>query len=67
MVGEPEDGAAIMLFALGPPDDLIERERIENPGASRRIIQLPGIKDLPIRDQRVRAAPRDHAFPGLEG
>jgi hypothetical protein len=67
MMGEPEDGAAIMLFALGPPDDLIERERIENPVApSRRIIQVPGIKDPPIRDERVSAALREHAFPWLE-
>lgn len=67
MMGEPEDGAAIMVFALGPSDDLIERQRIEDQLApSRRIAQLPNGEDPPIRDERVRAAPRDHPFPRLE-
>jgi hypothetical protein len=31
MMGESKDRAAIMLFALGPSNDLIERQRIEEP------------------------------------
>ena len=66
-MGEPEDRAAIVLFASGPSNDLIERQRIEDHvAASRRIAQLPNGEDPPIRDERVRAAPRDHSFPRFE-
>ena len=67
MMSEPEDRAAIMLFARGPSDDLIERQRIEDPvGPSRGIPQLPRGEDPPIGDERVRGLPRDHPFPRFE-
>ena len=63
-MGEPEDRAAIMLFAPGPSDDLVERQRVEDPGAPpRRIPQLPCREDPPIRDERVSAAPREQPVP----
>jgi hypothetical protein len=67
MMGEPEDGAAIMEVASGPSNDLIERQRIEDPGApSRRIPKVPRTEDPPIRDERARGLPRDHPFSRLE-
>ena len=67
MMGEPEDRAAIVSFALGPSHDLIERQRIEDHVASsQRIPKLANREDPPISDERVRAAPRDHSFPRFE-
>lgn len=66
-MGEPEDGAAIVVFASGPSNDLIERQLIQDHVVSSgRIPKSANREDPPIRDERVGWTPSDHTFLWFE-
>ena len=66
-MGEPEDGAAIVVFASGPSNDLIERQLIQDHVVSSgRILKSANREDPPIRDERVVSTPSDHTFSWFE-